>query len=530
MAVNLYHNICSTEISRTFPLHTLPPHPICANSFGVNPDDQAFAAVGRYWHEETDFGKTLTNWARTNGFRFPKNFSISAESAMSLAARTDADLWLAQTNEANKGWPSVWAYSRDTPGFSDMPELAAHGMTRLLRQILMRAGINGELPDIPVPTVDDLKPHIFEDKYHPTILAELFALPQCELLDWLTAVDDNDYEEDLEEWVSVNAIIHSCPSKAQIRPLLQAITDLNDQTNLEHWWTTNSGYRFLALIFHITTDTENPPQHHWCETYVPVGDWGEEYLMANVWKPAPVLEVTVPSWDDYDVETWQQHLVDALHEAATTFNLPAPPPVSWTTHSPTPTQRSTKPTSKTTAAPQDLELLTLDHNPQDQYTLRAHTDTTTVFAKVDDTVFAVDIPTAVASTPHTDEPLSAYYSLCEGTSAFGDLKNDKVFQFVVVPEDEADEQGTGDGMMVADWWEDDGFYVEDTPEEDEFLMRHVNDEDDDGNPSEIRALRRMVSASGHVFVTMWTYPYNTPASEQQSYDHSLTTMRIITTN
>lgn len=527
MAINLNQTLCSTKISRTFPLGTLPPHAICAQSFGVNPDDEAFAAVGRYWHAETNFGKTLIDWARTHGFRLPKAFSVYSESAMSLAARTDTQLWLAQTNEENKGHPAVWAYSRDTPVRSNMPELAKRGMTRLLRQMLTRAGIHGELPAIPMPTLDDLKPHISEYTDHSPALTELFTLPHSQLLDWLTAVDENDYEEDLEEWVSVNALIDGCPSKAQIRPLLQAITDLNDHTGIEDWWTTNSGYRLLSLIFHITTDSDNPVHAQWCETYVPVGDWGDDYIIAHVWKPAPVLELTVPSWDDYNVETWQQYLVDALHEAATTLNLPAPPPVSWTTHAPTPAQRRKKPTSKSTASPQDLELFEIEQNRDRPYTLRTNADSTTVFTKVSDTLFAVDIPTPIAAQ-HPGEPLGDYYSLCDTTSAFGDIDSETVFQFVVVPEDEADAQGTGDGTVVADWWEDDGFYVEDTPETDEFLMRHVNDEDDDGNPTEVRALRRMVSADGYVFVTMWTYPYNTVASQQQAYVDSLTTMRIIT--
>lgn len=512
--------------SRTFPLGTLPTFAIRARESSMNPHTAAFTAVGEYWRTETDFSQTIANWAASHNVPAPRKLCVYASTAMTLASRTDQELWLAQSNEANEKYLAGLAYSRDTPRLSDMPELARQGISRLLRQILTRAGSVGELPGIPVPTVDQIKPYYHKVSQPP--LSRLFTLSQQGLLAWLTPVSDDDYEEELDEWITVNAVFDGCPSKSQVNRLLEAITDLNNQPELEDWWTTNSGYRLLSLIFHITTNSDSHIHARWCETYVPVGSWGEDHSFIYVYKPTPILELTVPSWDDYNVETWQQYLVDALREAARTLNLPAPPPVSWTTHAPTPAQRNNKPTSDRATSPHDPELLELAHDPSSSYTLRTNSDTTTVFTRINDTVFAVEIPTPIAAQ-HPGEAVGDYCSLCDTTSAFGDLDSEIIFQFVVVPEDEADAQGTGDGTVVADWWEDDGFYVEDTPETDEFVMRHVNDEDDDGNPTEVRALRRMVSADGYVFVTMWTYPYNTVASEQQTYDDSLTTMRIITT-
>lgn len=446
---------------------------------------------------------------------------------MGLAEATDPEQWISQTNEANKKFLAGLAYSLDTPSVAEMPELAHQGMQRLLHQMLIRAGKTAELPDIPVPTAEQIASLPLEP--HDMPVSPLFTLPAEQAATALPAVTEPYEEHERDEWIRVNAIFDGCPTKKQVKKLLQVVTDLNEQIDLAHWWDSNTNYPALAIIFTIEADYESPVSVRWSESYTSVGEIDDGYEPVEVCKPTPLLEALIPSWEDYDIETWQMHLTQALREAANTLNLPAPPPIDGFQDTALLDTADHNATDKQAVSPGDHELLELSHDPASPYTLRTNTDdSTTIFVRFEDTVFAIDVPTAVANQPHTGEPLTCYHSLCDNTSAFGDVDRETIFQFVVVPEEDANEQGTGDGSEVTDWWEDDGFYVEDTPLDDEFSMRHVNDEGDDGNPSEVRALRRMISPNGYVFVTMWTYPYNTPTTEQQSYDHSLTTMRIIT--
>lgn len=130
---------------------------------------------------------------------------------MGLAKATDPEQWISHTNEVNKKLLAGLAYSLDTPSVAEMPELAHQGMQRLLHQMLIRAGKTVELPDIPVPTAEQIASLPLEP--HDMPVSPLFTLPAEQAATALPAVTEPYEEHERDEWIRVNAIFDGCPTK-----------------------------------------------------------------------------------------------------------------------------------------------------------------------------------------------------------------------------------------------------------------------------------------------------------------------------
>lgn len=524
--------------NRAFDLGLLPPGTVAAppTSNWSTLDNVAMEAVTVCLEAERDFQTAVTSWLQACNLHRIEDVSVHIQATASARLMSDRMYWTEQGSDRQTRFFTAHAYYIMRDGSSDIAELVD----------LCRREIDNALtllwpgaPHPKPPAAPLLDPDAVTAAIEPAALETLpkwITMPAADLLQILEPAEPGtfDPEEDAQEWLFVAPFFQLQMHSRAIKELWQETAAIAQHPGLKQWWRENGHYTALVTAAQVEPAGPHEKRTDWHDTYLTTGErvlldsegFVDDYV--DIWSPAAFAEWQVPASAVDSPEAWREALAEFLRQTAAKLDMPPPPAEALIPKPHTATDAAKSAPAESGVTPgQDLPDLPSYTTPPDgamEYSLRPDSDTTTIYAVVDGYTFAVDLPTDVAQQPARRGEAADDVAVCEGSVMLDMPRERTTFQFVVVPEDEAVDQGTDTAFTVIDWWGDEGFFIEDEPEDDEeFMIRHVDDEDE---PYEYRGLRRMKPDNGYVFVAMWNYPADTPAIDQERFDHTLTTMRV----